>query len=92
MWTSQVNSTKNLVVDGAITTDTIQHQIILSYTGDYFAISAQEMATGAIVYISDGTNIIPLRELESGCLYYRWLRSRKGRKKIYTPCHTSGWP
>jgi hypothetical protein len=62
------DSTKNLVVDGAITTDTIQHQIILSYTGDYFAISAQEMATGAIVYITEGPNIIPLRESKAG--YY----------------------
>jgi hypothetical protein len=60
------DSTKNLVVDGAITTDTTQHQVILSYTGDYFAISAQEMATGAIVYISEGENIIPLRELKDG--------------------------
>ena len=34
------DSTKNLVVDGAITTDTTQHLVILSYTGDYFAISA----------------------------------------------------
>lgn len=60
------DSTKNLVVDGAITTDTTQHLIILSYTGDFFEISAQEMATGAIVYISDGTEIIPLRELKDG--------------------------
>ena len=41
-------------------------QVILSYTGDYFAISAQEMATGAIVYITEGSNIIPLRELKDG--------------------------
>lgn len=60
------DSTKNLVVDGAITTDTTQHVVVLSYTGDYFAITAQEMATGAIVYISEGTNIIPLTELKDG--------------------------
>jgi len=60
------DSAKNLVVDGAITTDTTQHQIVLSYTGDYFEISAQEMATDAIVYIFDGTDIIPLRELKDG--------------------------
>jgi hypothetical protein len=60
------DSTKNLVVDGAITTDTTQHQVVLSYTGDYFAISTQEMATGAIVFISDGTDIIPLSELKDG--------------------------
>ena len=60
------DSTKNLVVDGAITTDTTQQMVVLSYTGDYFAITAQEMATGAVVNISDGTNIIPLSELKDG--------------------------
>ena len=60
------DSTKNLVVDGAITTDTAQHMVILSYTGDYFAITAQEMATGALVYISEGTDTIPLSELKDG--------------------------
>jgi len=60
------DSTKNLVVDGTITTDTTQHMVVLSYTGDYFAITAQEMATGAIVNISEGTNIIPLTELKDG--------------------------
>jgi hypothetical protein len=60
------NSEKDLVVDGSITTDTAQHIVKLSYTGDYFAITEQEMAKGAIVYISDGTDIIPLRELDDG--------------------------
>lgn len=60
------NSAKNLVVDGAITTDTAQHIVTLSYTGDYFEISSQDMASGAIVYISDGTDIIPLMELKDG--------------------------
>jgi hypothetical protein len=63
------DSTKNLVVDGSITTDTAAHQVMLSYTGDYFKISDQVMATGAIVYISDGTDIIPLRELKDGVYY-----------------------
>jgi hypothetical protein len=60
------DSTKNLVVDGSITTDTTQHTVTLSYTGDYFKISPQDMVTGAIVYISDGTGIIPLREIKDG--------------------------
>jgi hypothetical protein len=60
------NSAKNLVVDGAITTDTTQHLVTLSYTGDYFEIAPQDMATGAIVYISDGTDSIPLSELKPG--------------------------
>ncbi len=60
------DETKNLVVDGAITTDTLQHQVILSYAGDYFEISDQEMATGAIVYITEGEQIIPFRERKDG--------------------------
>lgn len=63
------DSTRNLVVDGSFTTDTTAHPVTLSYTGDYFAIKDQEMATGAIVYISDGTEIIPLRELKDGVYY-----------------------
>ena len=77
------DSTKNLVVDGSITTDTTQHLVILSYTGDYFAISAQEMATGAIVYITEGSNIIPLRESKDG--YYTTAGSVAGKVgKKYT--------
>ena len=77
------DSTKNLVVDGAITTDTTQHLVILSYTGDYFEISAQEMATGAIVYITEGSNIIPLRESKDG--YYTTGGSVAGKVgKKYT--------
>jgi hypothetical protein len=60
------DSTKNLVVDGAITTDTLRHVVTLSYTGDYFKMTPQDMATGAIVYISTGTDIIPLREITDG--------------------------
>ncbi len=75
------NSEKNLVVDGAITTDTTQHVVTLSYTGDYFEISAQEMATGAIVYISDGSDIIPLRELKDGVYATEGTVSGKVGKK-----------
>jgi hypothetical protein len=60
------NSSKDLVVDGAITTDTTRQIVKLSYSGDYFDITAQEMATGAIVYIFDGTDTIPLSELKDG--------------------------
>jgi hypothetical protein len=60
------NSTKNLVVDGSITTDKAQQIVTLSYSGDYFEISAQEMATGAVVFISDGTDIFPMKELKDG--------------------------
>ncbi len=60
------DSKKNLVVEGEISTDTMEHQVILSYSGDYFTIPEKDMATGAIVYIQEGENIIPLRENEAG--------------------------
>jgi hypothetical protein len=60
------DSQKNLVVEGEITTDTTSHKVTLSYTGDYFSIPEKEMVTGAIVYIQEGENIIPLREADPG--------------------------
>jgi hypothetical protein len=57
---------KKLVVEGSITTDTIAHQVLLSYTGDYFGTPKKEVVTGAIVYISEGENIFPLREVDPG--------------------------
>jgi hypothetical protein len=75
------DSTKNLVVDGSITTDTIEHEVVLSYTGDYFAIAPQVMATGAVVFISEGENIIPLRELKPGYYYTEGTVSGKVGKK-----------
>jgi len=75
------DSTKNLVVEGSITTDTMAQQVTLSYTGDYFAISDQKMATGAVVYISDGSDTIPLRELKDGVYYTgSYVAGRVGNK------------
>jgi hypothetical protein len=68
------------VVDGIFTTDTIQHSVTLSYTGEYFRISTQEMATGAIVYISEGTNIIPMREIKDGIYATAAIAGQVGKK------------
>ncbi len=51
-----------LVVDGAITTDTTAHKVVLSKTADYFSNEAAPMISGAIVVITDGTNQFPLTE------------------------------
>jgi hypothetical protein len=60
------NSRQILVVDGAITTDSTEQTVKLSYSGDYFDISEQEMAIGAHVTIFDGTDTIPLKEMNDG--------------------------
>ena len=51
-----------LVVDGVITTDTTAHQVILSWTGDYFKRDPQNMETGADVSITDGDKTFILTE------------------------------
>jgi hypothetical protein len=60
------DSLKNLVVEGSITTDTLSHKVILSYTGDFFEKPEKEMATGAKVTISDGNITYLLHEDRDG--------------------------
>lgn len=48
------NAERTLVVEGIITTDTTAHQVVLSWTGDYFERGPQNMETGAEVSITDG--------------------------------------
>jgi hypothetical protein len=63
------DSSKNLVVEGSITTDTLAHRIALSFTGDYFDHPAKEMATGAEVSIYDGDSTFMLHEVSAGEYY-----------------------
>ena len=63
------DSTRNLVVEGAITTDTMTHRVVLSYTGDFFEKPAEEMATGAEVSITDGEYTFILQEKSPGEYY-----------------------
>jgi hypothetical protein len=51
-----------LVVEGAITTDTMAHSISLKKTSDYFSNQAAEVVSGATVTLSDGQNTIILAE------------------------------
>jgi len=56
----------DLVVEGLLTTDTTAHRVVLSYTGNFFERSEQEMATGAEVAISDGVTSFQLTETIPG--------------------------
>jgi hypothetical protein len=51
-----------LVVDGAITTDTTRHKVILSVSGDALHKNPTEYISNAVVTISDGTNVFTLVE------------------------------
>lgn len=56
-----------LIVEGNLTTDTMEHVFILSKTTDYFANEAVPKVSGAIVRITDETgNSILLEEKEEG--------------------------
>src|SRR4030042_2817806 len=57
---------KTLVVEGQITTDTIAHQVVLSWTGDYFKKPPQEMVTGANLTLTDGNKTFNLTETHPG--------------------------
>ncbi|NJK86282.1 MAG: DUF4249 domain-containing protein [Bacteroidales bacterium] len=64
--TFEGDSSKKLVVEGMITTDTMIHNVILSRSGDFFNKGPKEMETGAEVTIYDGSNLVVLNETESG--------------------------
>lgn len=51
-----------LVVDGAITTDTMAHSIVLKRTANYFSNQAAEGVSGAVVTLSDGQTNVTLTE------------------------------
>ena len=57
---------KTLVVEGKITTDTTAHQVMLSWTGDFFNKPPQDMVTGAILTLSDGEKTFNLSETQPG--------------------------
>jgi hypothetical protein len=54
-----------LVIYGAITTDTAQHAISVRRSSNYFAVSAPEGVSGATVTVSDGDEVFPLTESPS---------------------------
>jgi len=58
-------TTPELVVDGAITTDTLAHSIYLKKTANYFSNQSAEGISGATVTLSDGQSTITLNEAVS---------------------------
>jgi hypothetical protein len=60
------DSYTRLVVDGAITTDTMAHTIILSKTSSYYYNMPVPMVTGARVSITDGNHKYDLKENSPG--------------------------
>jgi hypothetical protein len=51
-----------LVVDGAITNDTMAHKVLLKYSNDALNRNPTRFVSGAVVTISDGTNTFNLHE------------------------------
>ena len=60
------DSYTKLVVDGGITTDTMAHTILLSESVGYYYNQPAPSVSGAIVQISDGTDIFTLEEETPG--------------------------
>jgi hypothetical protein len=60
------DSFTRLVVDGAITTDTMAHKVILSKTSSYFYNQPAPMVTGAQITITDGELTFNLTEESAG--------------------------
>ncbi len=55
-----------LVVEGVLTTDTMTHNVILSWSRDFFEKGEQIMETGAEVTVSDGYTTYQYTEVEPG--------------------------
>lgn len=60
------DSYTRLVVDGAITTDTLRHTIKLSRSSSYFYNEPAPVVENAVVSISDGENLFSLTETSPG--------------------------
>jgi hypothetical protein len=60
------DSYTRLVVDGAITTDTMAHTVLLSKTTSYYYNQSAPPVTGALLQISDGSEVYLLAEDSPG--------------------------
>jgi hypothetical protein len=57
---------KKLIVEGSITTDTMAHKVILSWSTDFFSNDSAQMVTKANVSITDGAKSFNLTEKDPG--------------------------
>ena len=64
------NTAPRLVVEGSVTTDTMIHFVRLSLSGDFFTNERMPAVTGAKVSISDGIELIPLKESAAAPGFY----------------------
>jgi len=60
---------KKLIVEGSITTDTMPHKVILSWSTDFFSNDSAQMVTDANVIITDGTKSFKLTEKVPGIYF-----------------------
>jgi len=61
--------TKKLAVEGSITTDTMSHMVVLSWSSDFFSSDPQKMASGADLSITDGEKSFKLTETVPGIYF-----------------------
>jgi hypothetical protein len=61
--------TKKLAVEGSITTDTMSHMVVLSWSSDFFSSDTQKMASGADLSITDGEKSFKLTETVPGIYF-----------------------
>jgi hypothetical protein len=57
---------KKLTVEGSITTDTMSHRVLLSWSSDFFSSDSQQMVSNADLTLTDGENIFRLTEKMPG--------------------------
>jgi hypothetical protein len=67
-----------IVVDGEITTETKAHKVILMKSAAYFSNQSPPPVTGAVVAITDGSNVIPLMETPAVSVVYLTAPDVKG--------------
>ncbi len=60
------DSQKTLVVEGQITSDTMAHQVVLSWTADFFKKPPRDMVTGANLTLTDGEKTVHFAETQPG--------------------------
>ena len=61
--------TKKLTVEGSITTDTMSHRVILSWSSDFFSSDSQQMVSNADLSITDGVKSFKMTETIPGVYF-----------------------
>jgi len=83
------NSTKMLVVEGGITTDTMSHKIMLSLSNDFYDTAKPVAVSAAIITLSDGENNYTLTETDTAGTYRTPVFAAKIGKTYRLDIHCS---